>query len=104
MRRRILGRMAATAATLSVVAVLPALTGGSSAQAHDGRGPGGDSAPAHADSSYKNVGYFTQWGIYGRNYQVKNVQTSGSAAKLTHLNYAFANIGADGKCFEANVA
>lgn len=89
--------MAATAATLSVVAVLPALAGGSSAQAHDGSG-------SHAGSSYKSVGYFTQWGIYGRNYQVKNVETSGTAAKLTHLNYAFANIGADGKCFEGNVA
>ncbi|MFG1809270.1 glycoside hydrolase family 18 protein [Streptomyces sp. NPDC049040] len=96
MRRRILGRMAATAATLSLVAVLPALTGGSTAQAHGGHSP--------ATPSYKSVGYFTQWGIYARNYQVKNVQTSGTAAKLTHLNYAFANIGADGKCFEANVA
>jgi chitinase len=88
--------MAATAATLSVVAVLPALTGGSSAQAHDGTG-------SPAKSSYKSVGYFTQWGIYGRNYQVKNVETSGTAAKLTHLNYAFANISADGTCFEGNI-
>lgn len=88
--------MAATAATLSVVAVLPALAGGSPAQAHDG--PGGSSA----HSPYRSVGYFTQWGIYGRNYQVKNVETSGTAAKLTHLNYAFANIGPDGRCFEAN--
>jgi chitinase len=97
--------MAATAATLSMVAVLPAVTGGSSAQAHDGNGSAGHSAPASsARSPYKSVGYFTQWGIYGRNYQVKNVQTSGTAAKLTHLNYAFANIGADGKCFEANAA
>lgn len=88
--------MAATAATLSLVAVLPALTGGSTAQAHGGHSP--------AKPSYKSVGYFTQWGIYARNYQVKNVQTSGTAGKLTHLNYAFANIGADGKCFEANVA
>jgi chitinase len=35
---------------------------------------------------------------------VKNVETAGTAAQLTHLNYAFANIGADGKCFEANIA
>lgn len=97
--------MAATAAALSMVAVLPALTGGSSAQAHSGHGHGqGHSSPARANTSYKSVGYFTQWGIYGRDYQVKNVETSGTAAQLTHLNYAFANIGADGKCFEANVA
>lgn len=40
----------------------------------------------------KLVGYFIEWGIYGRSYLVKNVATSGSAAKLTHLNYAFANV------------
>ncbi|KUL38052.1 chitinase [Streptomyces sp. NRRL F-4489] len=39
----------------------------------------------------KVVGYFTDWGIYDRNYQVKNIETSGSAAKLTHINYAFGN-------------
>ena len=38
------------------------------------------------------IGYFTQWGIYGRNYQVKDIDTSGSAAKLTHINYAFGNV------------
>ena len=38
------------------------------------------------------IGYFTQWGIYGRNYQVKNIDTSGSAAVLTHINYAFGNV------------
>ncbi|UXY16379.1 glycosyl hydrolase family 18 protein [Chitiniphilus purpureus] len=43
--------------------------------------------------SGKQVGsYFAQWGIYGRNYQVKNIQTSGSAAKMTFLNYAFGNV------------
>jgi chitinase len=109
MRRRTLVRTAATAATLALVAVLPAVTGGSTAQAHAGHRPpaGSGHSPGHDyghTSGYKSVGYFTQWGIYGRNYQVKNVQTSGAAAKLTHLNYAFANVGADGKCFEANVA
>ncbi len=42
-------------------------------------------------SGKKVVGYFTEWGIYGRNYQVKNIETSGTAAKLTHLVYAFGN-------------
>jgi len=45
----------------------------------------------------KVVGYFTEWGVYGRNYHVKNVETSGSAAKLTHINYAFGNV-TGGKC------
>ncbi|WP_236788517.1 glycoside hydrolase family 18 protein [Amycolatopsis sp. GM8] len=45
----------------------------------------------------KVVGYFTEWGVYDRNYQVKNVETSGSAGKLTHINYAFGNV-TNGQC------
>ena len=57
-----------------------------------GPGPGGK----------RKVGYFTQWGVYDRGYLVKNLDTSGSAAKLTHINYAFGNIDSTGKCFQAN--
>lgn len=54
-----------------------------------GGGGGGD----------KQVGaYFTQWGIYQRNYHVKNIEQSGSAAKLTFINYAFGNVYDDGRC------
>ncbi|MCW2501880.1 MAG: Chitinase-like protein [Actinomycetia bacterium] len=42
--------------------------------------------------SYARVGYFVQWGIYGRQFFVSNLDKNGSAAKLTHLNYAFGNI------------
>ncbi|MEV0129082.1 glycosyl hydrolase family 18 protein [Dactylosporangium sp. NPDC050688] len=42
-------------------------------------------------SGKKVVGYFAEWGVYGRNYHVKNIDTSGSAAKLTHILYAFGN-------------
>jgi chitinase len=42
------------------------------------------------------VGYFIEWGIYGRNYTVKDVKTSGSAAKLDVINYAFGNVVPDG--------
>ena len=45
----------------------------------------------------KVVGYFAEWGVYGRNYHVKNIDTSGSAAKLTHINYAFGNV-TGGQC------
>ena len=48
-------------------------------------------------SGKKVVGYLTNWGTYGRNFQVKNVDTSGSAAKLTHILYAFGNVQG-GKC------
>jgi chitinase len=36
-------------------------------------------------------------GVYARNYHVKNIQTSGSAGKLTHINYAFGNV-VNGQC------
>ncbi|MEU3660715.1 glycoside hydrolase family 18 protein [Streptomyces sp. NPDC032940] len=45
----------------------------------------------------KVVGYFTEWGTYDRKYYVRNIETSGSAAKLTHINYAFGNV-TGGKC------
>ncbi|NDZ82336.1 glycoside hydrolase family 18 protein [Streptomyces sp. SID10853] len=45
----------------------------------------------------KVVGYYADWDVYQRNYQVKNIQTSGSADKLTHINYAFGNV-TGGKC------
>ncbi|WP_333812802.1 glycosyl hydrolase family 18 protein [Timonella senegalensis] len=45
----------------------------------------------------KVVGYFTNWGVYQRNYHVKNIKTSGSADKLTHILYAFGNVQ-NGKC------
>jgi chitinase len=37
------------------------------------------------------VGYFAEWGVYARQYFVKNLVTSGSASKLTHILYAFGN-------------
>jgi chitinase len=40
----------------------------------------------------KLMGYFVDWGVYARNYHVKNIQTSGSANKLTHINFAFGNV------------
>jgi chitinase len=53
-------------------------------------GPGGSGGT-------KVVGYFPEWGIYARNYHVKNIETSGSAGKLTHINYAFGNV-TGGQC------
>ncbi|MFF0205427.1 glycoside hydrolase family 18 protein [Streptomyces sp. NPDC005017] len=45
----------------------------------------------------KVVGYFTEWGTYDRKYFVKNIETSGSGSRLTHINYAFGNV-TGGKC------
>jgi chitinase len=57
---------------------------------------GGTTTPPPTGNAVK-LGYFTEWGIYGRNYQVKNLVTSGSAAKITHINYAFGNV-TNGQC------
>jgi chitinase len=59
-------------------------------------------AQAHQNEPYRKVGYFTQWGIYARNYQLSKVQSSGQAARLTHLNYAFGVVTADGLCASAD--
>ncbi|MDH6552707.1 glycoside hydrolase family 18 protein [Streptomyces sp. SAI-041] len=66
------------------------LAGASSATATPG-------APQAKAAGSKVVGYFTEWGTYDRKYYVKNIETSGSAAKLTHINYAFGNV-TGGKC------
>ncbi|WP_327169338.1 glycoside hydrolase family 18 protein [Streptomyces subrutilus] len=94
MRRSMLGRLAVAACSLSLLtAFAPAAEAGSA-------GSGGSGGH---DRSYKKVGYFTQWGVYGRDFQVKDLETNGSAGKLTHINYAFGNVSADGKCFTGNV-
>ncbi|GAB3838232.1 hypothetical protein GCM10029963_04100 [Micromonospora andamanensis] len=54
--------------------------------------------PGRSDG-YHRVGYFTQWGIYGRAFPVKKLDTSGAASRLTHVNYAFGNVSEDGRCY-----
>jgi chitinase len=39
------------------------------------------------------VAYFINWGIYGRNYQVTDIPFT----MVTHINYAFGNIGPGGQ-------
>ncbi|MDC2961172.1 glycoside hydrolase family 18 protein [Streptomyces gilvifuscus] len=62
-----------------------------------GAGPASARPSAQEAAGSKVVGYFTEWGTYDRKYYVKNVETSGSAARLTHINYAFGNV-TGGKC------
>src|SRR5215212_10113481 len=68
---------------LMAVLVLALVAAGTAAPATQARADGGDK---------KVVGYFISWGIYARNYRVQNIVSSGSADKLTHINYAFANV------------
>lgn len=49
------------------------------------------------NSGGKIIGYYANWNIYARNFHIKNIVTSGAAAKLTHINYAFGNVQ-NGKC------
>ncbi|MFJ3666422.1 glycosyl hydrolase family 18 protein [Streptomyces sp. NPDC090106] len=58
---------------------------------------GGTTDPDPGTGGKTKLGYFTEWGVYGRNYHVKNLVTSGSASKITHINYAFGNVK-NGQC------
>ncbi|MFJ6939427.1 glycoside hydrolase family 18 protein [Streptomyces sp. NPDC101132] len=100
MRRSTLARLAVAACSLSLLtAFAPAAGADDSADRTAERA----TASSHARHAYKRVGYFTQWGVYGRDFQVQDLDTSGTAAKLTHVNYAFGNIGSDGRCVMGNI-
>jgi chitinase len=58
-----------------------------------GAGPGKPAQAQPAPKGKRVVGYFTEWAIYQRKYNVSDIP----AAKLTHVNYAFAKI-ANGEC------
>jgi chitinase len=83
MKRR--GRFVVPLAILIAVAVAVPLAAA---------GPSRTAAGARAGAS-QVVGYYIEWGIYGRNYTVKDVVTSGSAEKLSVINYAFGNVAPD---------
>src|SRR5213078_3347450 len=93
MTRKPVGRAAVAAvASLALGAALLAAT---SLPAAADDSPGGS---RERDGQLQRVAYFVQWGIYARQYFVKNVATSGQAARLTTINYAFGSIAQDGTC------
>jgi chitinase len=73
---------------------------GGSAGAGGGAGSGGSAGTGGGGSGgpRRVIGYFAAWGTYARAYFVKNIDSSGSAARMTHINYAFGNISSDLKC------
>jgi chitinase len=85
------GRLAAAASALLVAGGIA--VGATAASA----GTAAPTAPGAPGAGGKVIGYYIEWGIYARNYHVKNVQTSGSASRLTHINYAFGNV-VGGQC------
>ncbi|MFZ4176110.1 glycoside hydrolase family 18 protein [Streptomyces tunisiensis] len=88
-RPRTLRALVSAACTAVLGAGLLAGTGASTATAA--------TSAQEAAAGSKVVGYFTEWGTYDRKYYVKNIETSGSADRLTHINYAFGNV-TGGKC------
>lgn len=62
-----------------------------------GPGTGGGSADS-AINGYRRVGYFAQWGIYGRDFMLNDMVANGSVNDLTHLNYAFIDVTQDATC------
>ncbi len=84
------GLTAGTSYTYTVVARDSADQTGPASAPLTVRTTGGGEPQPGAD--YAKVGYFVQWGIYGRGYTVKSLDTTGAARRLTHLNYAFSNI------------
>ncbi|MCS7483867.1 glycoside hydrolase family 18 protein [Umezawaea endophytica] len=92
-RRKLVALGGATLAPLLVAGMLAAPTTAVAAP---------DSGVGAQAISKRVIGYFAQWTVYQRNYHVKNIRTSGSAAKLTHINYAFGNVSG-GKCVLGDV-
>jgi chitinase len=64
---------------------------------------GAVAVPAEAHGSDKRVvGYYTNWSGYGRNFLVKDLVSSGAAARLTQINYAFGFVDAQGNCYSSD--
>ncbi|RDG35331.1 glycoside hydrolase family 18 protein [Streptomyces corynorhini] len=91
--------LTAAACTAALGVTLLSGAGADAASAGEAAAPAVAAAPAAQPTAAggKVVGYFTNWGVYDRNYHVKNIETSGSADQLTHINYAFGNV-TGGKC------
>ncbi|MEU1925794.1 MULTISPECIES: glycoside hydrolase family 18 protein [Streptomyces] len=89
--------LAATFCTAALGAALLGVAGTSSAGAAPTAAAPAAAGATPTAAGDKVVGYFTNWGVYQRDYHVKNIETSGSADKLTHINYAFGNVQG-GKC------
>lgn len=89
-----------TGTSVSVSGLTPGTTYTFTVKARDSAGNrSASSAPltVTTPSPKKIVGYFIRWGVYNRLFYAKTLDTSGAAAKLTHLNYAFGNV-VNGQC------
>ncbi|AKH84906.1 chitinase [Streptomyces sp. CNQ-509] len=87
-RTRVIGILLTLALSIPLT-VLATLAPSSSA--------GAATTPAGPRAAGVKMGYFTEWGVYDRNYHVKNMDTSGTAEKINTINYAFGNVQG-GRC------
>ena len=71
---------------VALLATITLFTCGVSAFAQIAQGP--------YDHSKILAGYFEEWSIYYANYNLANLESNGSAAKLSHLIYAFGDVSA----------
>lgn len=71
----------------------PSTTGGGDDDTGD-TGDTGEETGAPPLEEARIIGYFPAWAVYARDFHVADI----AADKLTHINYAFANLSADGKC------
>jgi chitinase len=56
----------------------------------------GSEPPSNKETGKILAGFFEEWSIYYAGYGLANLESNGSAAKLTHLIYAFANVAPTG--------
>ncbi|HET9518890.1 MAG TPA: glycoside hydrolase family 18 protein [Actinoplanes sp.] len=83
-------RTAPVVAVLLLAGLVPAGCGAAAPVPPRSAGQPPATGPHPSDPAGRHlVGYLTGWGVYGRNYQVKHVESSGAAGRLTHLVYAF---------------
>jgi chitinase len=81
MKRRSVGLLVAAAMVVPTIAAVP--------------------AEAHGDTK-RVVGYYTNWSGYDRNYLVSDLVKTGTAARLTQINYAFGFVDAQGNCIPSD--
>lgn len=95
--RRLAAFVSAALAAVLTAGLTAGSAGASAAPApHPAQRSAGQTAQQSAADD-RLVGYFANWDVYQRDYHVKNIDTSGSAAELTHINYAFGNVQG-GRC------
>ncbi|MFJ8622527.1 glycosyl hydrolase family 18 protein [Kitasatospora sp. NPDC093550] len=104
------GQLVATSmgTSVAVSSLLPGRSYTFSVQAYSGSHASAQSAPVSTTTAAAPAqrpvrsAYFDQWGIYENAYSPKSVATSGAAAKLDVIHYAFANIDPSRfTCFQA---